>query len=262
MDLISVFAEKLPSLYLSMRQAKSSFDLGDRRTRQIGEWVKWRVAQGPFAGMKYPRLIARPDSASKLLGTYEKELDAAMESVIAASPRCIVDVGAAEGFYAVGFARQLPACNVIAYEMSGVQRGRQSILAGMNHCNNIDVRGTCTASELVNVMQQADVLIMDCEGGEFDMLLLPERGIFSHAVLIVELHGFAVARSDDEIVQHFSVTHDCAIVSGVSRGERDLPRGWPFGDAVALESMDEGRFVDGVSAPAKWLVARPKRAIS
>ncbi len=258
MDILSAFAERLPWLYLNIRQAKSTFEPGDTRTRQIGSWAGWRVAQGPFAGMKYPRIIARPDSASKLLGTYEQELNTIMSSLISASPACIVDVGAAEGYYAVGMARQLPSCKVVAFEMSGAQRGRLSILAKANNCTNVDVRGTCTSAELSNLMSNADVLIMDCEGGEFELLLVPDRSVFSNAVLIVELHGFAVARSDDEIVQHFCPTHDCTIISGSVRSQSDLPDGWIFGDAVALQAMDEGRFVDGKHTHAGWLIMWPK----
>src|SRR5215218_7302739 len=68
------------------------------------------VRSGPFAGTAYSRdlLVDSGDAVAKLVGTYEMELHPVVEAWISEPPRRLVNVGAAEGFYAVGFARVLP----------------------------------------------------------------------------------------------------------------------------------------------------------
>src|SRR3954451_18937011 len=66
-----------------------------------------QVAHGPFAGMEYlPGLEASSgDLVAKLLGTYERELHPVIEGWIAQPPAHMIDIGSAEGYYAVGLTR-------------------------------------------------------------------------------------------------------------------------------------------------------------
>src|SRR3954471_17960548 len=72
-----------------------------RVTRRFVDWHGLTVSGGPFAGPTYP---ARPPLplAPKLLGIYERELHGAIEAAIRAAPETIVNVGSADGYYAVG----------------------------------------------------------------------------------------------------------------------------------------------------------------
>src|ERR671916_736294 len=60
------------------------------------------VVAGPFAGPAYPDWgIAHVDLfAPKLLGCYELELHEALKDAIAAAPDLVVNIGAADGYYA------------------------------------------------------------------------------------------------------------------------------------------------------------------
>ena len=58
-----------------------------------------------------------------MLGTYEKELNSVIEEACAAHPSLIVDVGAAEGYYACGMALRNPQARVVAFEMQAKGRG-------------------------------------------------------------------------------------------------------------------------------------------
>src|SRR5262245_12927877 len=74
-----------------------------------------KVMQGPFCCLTIvvdPKVIDWP----KLLGTYEVELQPLFEQIVAASPLTVINVGAAEGYYAAGLAVRCPAACVIAYE--------------------------------------------------------------------------------------------------------------------------------------------------
>jgi hypothetical protein len=76
-----------------------------------------RVYSGPFKGIKW---IPEDDNNAKfdipkLLGIYERELSNCMERVCALNFSLIIDVGAAEGYYAVGLAARNPASKIVAF---------------------------------------------------------------------------------------------------------------------------------------------------
>src|SRR5437660_11467263 len=75
-----------------------------------------QVRQGPFAGMRYIDRAIGSAYLPKLLGTYECELAAIIEEVCARGPRLIIDLGAAEGYYAVGLALRNPQARVVGFE--------------------------------------------------------------------------------------------------------------------------------------------------
>src|SRR2546423_12652663 len=87
------------------------------------------VRAGPFAGLRYPdNLIQIP----KLLGTYELELHPAVERLIASRPTTVVNVGAAEGYYAVGLARRLPDARILAFDIDERSQEHCRRLAALN----------------------------------------------------------------------------------------------------------------------------------
>ena len=68
---------------------------------------KGNVLSGPFAGMAMlpESSWGDGDLAPKLLGCYEAELHPAIAKAISRKPKNIVNIGCAEGYYAVGMAR-------------------------------------------------------------------------------------------------------------------------------------------------------------
>src|SRR3954454_22153756 len=108
-------------------------------TRRFVAWHGLTVSGGPFARLVYPDR-APISLVPKLLGIYERELHGAIEAAIRAQPDVIVNVGAADGYYAVGLARRLPAATVIAYEADAGQRELCRRVAAANGAT-IDLRG-------------------------------------------------------------------------------------------------------------------------
>ena len=64
-------------------------------------WGSGKVLSGPFKGLKMRQKFP---TKPMLLGVWEKELSFIWDSL--GNQRFIVDVGAAEGFYAVGLAQK------------------------------------------------------------------------------------------------------------------------------------------------------------
>jgi 2-polyprenyl-3-methyl-5-hydroxy-6-metoxy-1,4-benzoquinol methylase len=76
------------------------------------------VLNGPFEGLKFPAMdIKEINLASKITGSYESELHAVVEEICLTPYRDVLDVGCAEGYYAVGFARRLRQATVHAFDI-------------------------------------------------------------------------------------------------------------------------------------------------
>src|SRR5687767_10642577 len=138
------------------RVARLERELDDARL-DPGLWVARRVADelgltvrsGPFAGLRYvERAVGAPHLAdclpAKLLGSYERELHLAIERMIQAGFSTIVNVGAADGYFAVGLALRIPETRVHAFEVDDGRRDLCGELARVNGvAERIETAGAC-----------------------------------------------------------------------------------------------------------------------
>jgi hypothetical protein len=125
----------------------------------------------------------------KLLGIYERELHGAIEAAIGAQPAVIVNVGAADGYYAVGLKRRYPDATVIAYEADAQQRELLQRVAAANGVA-VEIRGAAGPGDLAG----ASLVVMDCEGCER------------------ALHDFVDPGVGETIAERFAPTHDVRMV--------------------------------------------------
>jgi hypothetical protein len=199
-------------------------------TRRFVGWHGLTVTGGPFAGLTYPD--TEPLSlVPKLLGVYEAELHAAVEDAIRARPDAIVNVGAADGYYAVGLARRCPDARVIAYDVDAGQRALCARVAAANGVD-VDVRGAADRGDL----QGAALIVMDCEGCERALLDPPPA-----ATIIVELHDFLDPGVGDTIAARFAPTHAVQLIPTAPQPPRRHP-------------LSEQR-----PGPMRWAVMTPRR---
>jgi hypothetical protein len=170
--------------------------------------IRGRITGGPFRGLRYPR--SGIGNFHDILGTYECWLVPAIEAAIARNPSIIVDVGAAYGYYALGFARRLPGSHVIAYEMDPTRADLIRKYKRINRIDSLEIRGACTQESLGRDLALApDALVfMDVEGAE-DLLLRPDRiAGLRHAEIIVETHETFVPGIVELLRERFASTHD------------------------------------------------------
>ena len=91
------------------------------------------VRHGPFAGMRYPAAESVGSALfPKLLGSYEQELHPWVERLCHNHYTEVVDVGCAEGYYAVGLALRLPGARVYAFDVSPHAMRRCADMARLN----------------------------------------------------------------------------------------------------------------------------------
>src|SRR4051812_16894208 len=77
-----------------------------------------QVLNGPFAGMNYIFPCVGGSYLAMITGNYEYELHGAIEQLCRQAPDLLVDIGTAEGYYAVGMARCLPRARVVGYDLN------------------------------------------------------------------------------------------------------------------------------------------------
>src|SRR6478752_2830493 len=76
-----------------------------------------KILGGPFAGMEYVSVATEGALVPRLLGSYESELHPHLQAFAEEGLDCVIDVGCAEGYYAVGLARMMPDVAVHAYDI-------------------------------------------------------------------------------------------------------------------------------------------------
>lgn len=200
------------------------------------------VAAGPFQGMVYSPLADHRHVGARLLGCYERELAPAVERFCQVAYEQVLDVGCAEGYYAVGFARRIPSARVIAFDTDPWARRACRDLAGINGVRvRVEVHGFCSPDRLQHALSGGRaLLILDCEGYEEKLLDPAIVAQLARCDLIVELHD-APPTPDHPLAQRFSATHAIELIPSVPRVIEDAGAVAGFTAAEQLQLMDEMR---------------------
>jgi hypothetical protein len=205
--------------------------------------------------MGYAPPPASTTALPMVLGTYERELITALEEICRAGCDRIVDIGAAEGYYAIGMALRNPAAEVTCFETNPSVRHYLRKNARRNSVRaRLRIAGECTPAALDAALEGAarPAVICDCEGTE-DTLLDPQRvpGL-RRALVLVETHEGMVIGVERHLVERFAPTHDIEVIRNRPRTRNDLPDGCPLTDDEAAAAMDEHR------RRAEWMFMRLK----
>ncbi len=218
-----------------------------------------QVRRGPFAGMDYIEGLESTvgDLVAKLTGMYERELHAAVAEWIADDLEHVIDVGSAEGYYAVGFALNIPRATVHAFDINPTVREQCAALAERNGvAGRVRLAGECDPASLNALPERGVALLSDCEGWERTLLdpeLVPRlRGW----PILVELHDFIDPTITATICSRFEPTHEIEIIDSEVRGD-DVPAELSFATArqcaVLLSERPKGM---------RWAHMRPRQQSS
>jgi hypothetical protein len=221
--------------------------------------ARLRVVSGPFRGMPYGIKACASAHSAKVLGTYEKELHGIIGEIQHERFEKIIDIGAAEGYYAVGMARSNgggPGA-VIAFEAQELGRNLLSEVAELSGVTNLEIRGSCDASTLEAELAGSGktLIICDVEGYETELLdpeLVPG---LRHSSVLVELHDAPGLPISETIRQRFQRSHKITEVESAPRTWLDFPAKNLFArllpKSLALRAMNESRGFQ------KWFWMRP-----
>ncbi len=199
----------------------------------------------------------------KLLGTYESELHVWLGQLPVFD--LVIDIGAAEGWYAVGFLHRRLAQKVVAFEMA--EAGRKNLLANVRRNavppDRIEIRGECTVAGLQTLLSSlpADpdfrlLIISDCEGFEGKLLDIQTLKLCPNAFFLIETHDYFVPGVRAGLAKALAMTHAVADLRPTRRRRQDISPNVPWLFRLPIISrllMSERRCPD-----IGWLVATPK----
>jgi hypothetical protein len=257
-SLMKIIAFKVFNISISDSTSRTNIRLSKRLFNNFGGTVKY----GPFAGMV---LVQESSWGGKtrvpaLLGFYEQEV---LNELIQASSKYknFIDLGAADGYYGVGVLVSGMFEKSFCYESS--KTGRKAIAknASVNRVSELVViRGTARKGfelDFNEATRNESVLLVDIEGGEFDVLTLEVFEAFKKSVFIIEIHDWMVLHGEvklqaleDRARKHFDIRK-------IRMGPRD-PAAFPelknFSDNERWLICSENR-----DLVQYWLILSPKR---
>src|SRR4051812_46981354 len=185
-----------------------------------------QVISGPFKGMRYLRSKRGNFFSPKILGTYEKELHGIIDEILQYAWAQVANIGAAEGYYAIGLPLKLHSHpKIIAYESDADGRGMIHTLARLNGITSVTVRGQCEAVDLSAELNCGGRKLVICDTEGYEVKLLdPElvQGLRT-AYILVETHESAVPGVGELLRERFSASHEIFTVPSRQRGFQDFP---------------------------------------
>lgn len=213
------------------------------------------VLGGIFKGLKYNVPSICSSRAPKILGAYETELNNSLLSFLEQNPKRIINIGSAEGYYAVGLAVKNPNLEIIAVDPSIQSRKYLKILAQQNGIEHrLSILKFMPFRRLNQlIVPHKTLLLVDCEGSEIGYLNLNRVPKLCEASIIVETHDFVFPTITTELIKHFSSTHEIQVINQETRNQLDYPLIKEFPKSTAEYLLNEKR-----PSSICWLVMKPK----
>jgi len=237
------------------------------------EKTKSTVVGGPFVGLKI-----NPDEGSfgnglvvgqgliiKLLGFMEQELHPHIEKIIKYNPSQIVNLGCAEGYYAVGLGLRIPSVPIVAVDidLNAIRLTTENAQVNgiADRLSFIDLRGMESLEEQVEIMSKHDLKkggmwIVDIEGAEAEVLDIDKMPVLETCSIIVETHDHMGPSTLQDLKDRFSKSHNIEIVGSGGRNPNQSDILKEFPDDIKWAIMSEGRL-----SSMEWLVMIPKNRV-
>ncbi len=217
------------------------------------------VAGGPFRGMRYPSPQALGYALlPKLLGSYESELHPVLEGMLANDYSVIVDIGCAEGYYAVGLGLRIAGADIYAFDTEPRARKLCGEMARLNGLGGrIRIGGACDEAALRSIPLGGKALIIsDCEGYEGVLFTNGTAELLARHDLIVETHDFIDIEISSKLRGIFASTHRVRSIKSIDDIEKAHTYHYSQLDKYDTRTR---RLIVGERRPAimEWLVMTP-----
>jgi SAM-dependent methyltransferase len=211
---------------------------------------------GPFKGMDYVAAATEGALMPRLLGSYEGELHPHLRSFAEQDLEVVIDVGCAEGYYAVGLARLMPQVTVHARDINEGALAACKTLAEKNGvADRVIVGGEFKPEDFEAFAGRRGLVMVDAEGAELDILQPELSPALAGLSLIVETHDIYRAGALATLQERFAPTHDVILVEQQYLAFEPPPWFAQLPHLDRLLAIWEWRV-----SPTPWLVMRPKGA--
>ena len=218
------------------------------------------VLQGPLKGMDFVERSSEGCHIAKILGCYEHPLQAHILNALTTNYSKIINIGCAEGYYAVGFAIKMPNIKSLAFDTDPKSQAACRKLAMKNKVDDrVEVGGIFLPEDFAKYADDSVLIFCDIEGAE-DELLNPESSPALESMdIIVESHECFRNGITKRLIERFASTHNVQLIE--DDGSRQLidPPVWftKLSHLDQLLSTWEWR-----SGPTPWLVMHSKALMS
>jgi hypothetical protein len=231
-------------------------------SNRISSSLNNEVQYGCFKNLKLSNMRwGSHDKAAMLLGTYEYEVLVEIEKA-SINKEVFVDVGAADGYFAVGAVFSSLYKKSICFEISG--DGRASIATNAlenNVLDKVEILGEATADSLLEILINNDpkslFLLCDIEGGEFELFTPEILSALSDSTMLIEIHDFS-----DELKKSFQKLKDNALqhfqIQEITQEARN-----PNLSVVSSSLHDDDKWLlmsEGRPRAMTWLLLSPKNS--
>ena len=216
--------------------------------------LNFTVQRGPFVGLRLHPDVAwsAGDTVSKVLGTYEQELHEPLLDAVAKNPDCVVNIGCADGYYAVGVQRLLPDVPVFAFDIDPMAAFDLSKTQDLNgtyvrfdrHFDFFDPPPELEEFESV-------FFVIDIEGSEREIISMPSEILIKSSMLI-EVHDLYEPGLTAKLVEFLSRTHDVQIIPEAGRNPHTFNELQNYGTIDKYIVLCEFR-----GSSMNWLYATP-----
>ncbi len=242
------------------------FLLGEKSySRKYAKYVRYtlskdlKVRSGPFTGMLYPHAESVGSCfIPKILGSYEKEIGNLLEQLCAKDYTEVVDIGCAEGYYAVGLAMRLKKAKVFGFDTNSRAIELCKQMADLNNVQDRIILGNfCDQTVLKNLPLTRALIVCDCEGYEKKLFTDKIASALINHDLLIEVHDIFDPTISSHLRDVFKNTHTIEAYSSISNSQKALSysykelNGLPFN--VKQKVLSEGR-----GAIMEWFYLKPK----
>ena len=240
-------------------------DIGPNRLKKevwaiLSREYSGKVAYGPFKGMLLPdTLWWGDDRITQTLGIYEEHvLDQLIENSQQGATK-LIDIGAADGYFAIGLIYSKIYQKCIAFEIS--DEGQKRILenAKKNHCADlIEIHGEANLESLTTMLigSEKSTVLIDIEGCEYDLLSNEVLEALSDSFIICELHHNLVddgLRREKDLLTRAGNFFNTKLIKRETYNPNAFPELDHLSDTYRLISVSENR-----TKNTRWLVCSPK----
>jgi hypothetical protein len=174
----------------------------------------------------------------------------------------VVDIGCAEGYYAIGLARMLPNVQVYAYDTDPDARRLCAEMASANGvADRVHVGGFCSAEALRDIPLGSHALIIsDCEGYELSLFTPETAAALADHDLLIEVHDFIHLGLSSKLRPILEHAHNVRSIKSIDDVEKASTYAYEAIDDLAIETKFE-IFREYRPAIMEWLVAESRQPV-
>lgn len=220
-----------------------------------------QVKYGIFSGMKISSNVwwGRYDLLSKYLGQYESHILSKLRE-LSKNYDHFIDIGAADGYYAIGLVHSKLYKTATCFEIS--EKGRSVISENAilnNQSENIKIYGEANKDTLEKEIDAAKscLILCDIEGAEFDLFSKEVLKVLRNCALIIELHDEVIGGEKDRRQRLMNNAQEFFEINFI---ERDNPTPNDFEELKGWkDDLRQLAFSEGRPCRMDWILLTPRK---